>query len=148
MKTPFLEQRRGEQHRRGRVAAGADDDVGLEAAQDEEALDRAQEDGAQRHDGPRAFQALRQAAGGNVDELHGLGEGGDDRRFAALARADIEELGVGIFLFQGFIDGDIGIYMAAGAAAGKEKTIFLHWGFQRVLYRIRGENNRAGMNAT
>jgi hypothetical protein len=43
----FLEQRRGEQHRGGGVAAAADDDVGLEAAQDEETFHRAQQDRSQ-----------------------------------------------------------------------------------------------------
>ncbi len=123
---PLLEQCRRQQHRRGRVAAAADDDVGLEAPQDEEAFHRPQEDGGQRHDAPQALDALRQAAGGDGDELHGLRQGGDDRGLAALARADVEELGVGISLFQGLVDGDIGIDMAAGAAAGKEKSVFLH----------------------
>ena len=124
----LLQQRRGQQHRRGRVAAAADDDVGLEFAQDEKTFDRAQENGRQGENGFRAFDVLRQAAGRDMDELHGLGEGGDDAGFAAFSGADVEEFGVGIFFLQGFIDGDIGIDMAAGAAAGKKESVFVHVG--------------------
>ncbi len=140
----FLEQRGGEQHRRGGVAPAADDDVGLEAAQDEKTFHRAQEDGRQGEDRPGAFEAPGQAAGRHMDELHGLAEGGHDGRLPAPARADVEEFGVGIFFFQRLVDGDIGVDMAPGAAAGKKKTIFFHLGFQRVLYRIGIEKNRVG----
>ncbi len=129
-----FEQGGGQQYRGGHIAAAADDKIGLEFAQNEKTFNRAEKNGCQ---GKKSFQApdvLRQPPGRYMDKFHGLGQGADNGSFAAFFGANIKELGVGVLFLQCFKDCEIGIDVAAGAAAGEKEFVLFHVGFFRAYY--------------
>ena len=93
-------------------------------------FDGAQQDADQRKEGPDAAEVLGQAPAGDGDEAHGLFQSGHDAGLAAFFGTDVHEFGIGIFFFQGFIDGDVGVDMAARAAAGEKEFVLFHLGSQ------------------